>query len=157
MVVPDLIEPIIGWRAWYLGGGQDGLSLFSVVHHHDRWPAGFAFEAGCAHDHEAPDDACECGIYASAEPEGALAYVPLRAQMVPARARANTILGRVALWGKVRQGPDGLRGQYAYPEHLYLPACFALDPELTAEHLAALYDVPAEVVPALGSIFVEAP
>lgn len=44
----------------------------------------------------------------------------------------------------------------AYAEHLYLPRCFVLDPEKTAQRLAALYDVPAQVVPALGSIFVEA-
>jgi len=38
MVIPDLIEPIIGWRAWYVGGGRDGLSLFSVIHEQQRWP-----------------------------------------------------------------------------------------------------------------------
>lgn len=70
-------------------------------------------------------------------------------------ARANTVLGRVALWGKVRQGPNGWRGQYAYPTHLYLPQCFALDPKATAERLTALYNVPAEVVPGLGSVFLE--
>jgi hypothetical protein len=93
---------------------------------------------------------------ASAEAVGALADVPHHAQTLPARRLANTILGRVALWGKVCQGQQGWRGQYAC-RHLYLPRCFALDLKRTAERLTALYDMPAEVVPALGpTTFAEA-
>ncbi len=121
MAIPDLIEPITGWRAWYLGGGADGLTLFSAIHEQHRWPAGLAVEARCARGHPAPADDCECGVYASLSEEDALAYVPLRAWLFPARARANAILGRVALWGKVRQGPAGWRAQFAYPDHLFIP------------------------------------
>ena len=58
---------------------------------------------------------------------------------------------------KCVRDPTGWRSQYAHPQRLYLPRCYNPNPEATAERLAALCDVPAEVVPALSPVFSEVP
>lgn len=54
--------------------------------------------------HPAPQENCSCGIYAVNTPKQCDHYGFHRAVLV-----------RVAVWGKVIRGTDGVRGQYAYP------------------------------------------
>lgn len=107
VVVPDGIEPIIGWRGWRLGVGR----LWSTgVHPPALYEPGVALRAVCRRSagHAAPAEGCRCGIYAVAEPG-----------LIPA-ALGMVAIGTVKLWGKVVPGEYGWRAEYAYPDHLYV-------------------------------------
>jgi hypothetical protein len=65
--------------------------------------------------HDAPDEACRCGIYGLNEPPPGL-----EPGYWPRAVRADSVLGRVKLWGRIVQGTEGARAQYAYPSALYV-------------------------------------
>jgi len=128
--VPDLIEPIVGWRVWRVSAGADGWQLESVVYG-ASWPVGRPHVARCqrawsiltlprpAARHDAPALGCECGIHA-ATGTGALSpfmWDPPRHVGRPWLPRA---VGRVRLWGTVVAGPLGWRGSHAYPDDVWL-------------------------------------
>jgi hypothetical protein len=116
-VIPDGIEPVIGWRSWTLRDPELIASIAKDV----PWPPRCAVPARClAHDHgiisymtttkrvaphsEGPERGCTCGYWALKEmPEP-----------------GNPVVGTVKLWGGIVEGEHGYRGQYAYPDHLYL-------------------------------------
>lgn len=59
--------------------------------------------------HIAPEPSCKCGIYATRRVEDCadqLAY--------------GTVIGKVALWGKIVPGDKGYRAQTAYPVELFV-------------------------------------
>lgn len=74
-----------------------------IVLHPVAWPECVDMYA---HD-DSPGDACGCGFHAATKIETARGY--------------GEILGRVALWGKVVEHEQGYRGEYAYPQALYVP------------------------------------
>jgi len=161
-VAPDYAAPLIGWRTWAVVEEEHGHALHSVVFP-SRWPARERLQAVCAHrvrsgllalllriqPHEAPDEGCECGIYAARAPDLALPYLDRHAL---ARWARSVLIGRVALWGRVIECERGWRGTFAYPSHLYLlraaltrrqgPDASALAGQL------AMYGVPVDVLEA---------
>jgi hypothetical protein len=120
--VPDSIEPIIGWRAWRIEWVGDELRLMSVTGS-VLWPRGW-FVATCVrhersdkHQRNIPVETCSCGIYAARDRSHLLRmgynhYVDLD---------DPTILGQVALAGKVIVGTKGYRASHARPVCLYVP------------------------------------
>jgi hypothetical protein len=133
-VVPDSIEPVVGWRAWFHHEGF----LHSVVHP-TRWEPGERVEAKCLNDyyplqvmkrlglsetHVSPHEVCRCGVY-GAEFEQAIVYchwriVPdWRDSWIPGLDKCS-IIGRVFGWGNVVEGDRGFRAQYAYPKDIYI-------------------------------------
>jgi hypothetical protein len=126
VIVPDYVEPVVAWRAWY--AVDDGLStsLSSVVHR-ASWPDGEPLVARCCRlrnvvwplsrrKHEAPAAGCRCGIYGG-ELETVRSYLPdcfVADMQVP-------VVGRVLLWGVVHEHELGWRASFAYPERLYVP------------------------------------
>ena len=138
MVVPDLTEPIVGWRGWrvhpswvepspfgptpsvsfddpngpYLGAMNDLIC----------WPKRQALEAECHRTFcgmlvfgpegcvEHPNSICTCGIYAYNDPK-------------LLRHDFRGVVGQVALWGKVIRHKRGYRTQYAYPKTLRRGGC----------------------------------
>jgi hypothetical protein len=156
---PDYAAPLVGWRTWTAAAGKSGPALRSVVFE-CRWPPRERLVAICRHQprsrlltrllrlepHEAPDERCECGIYAVFAPDLALLYMG----RLGLRGAGFALIGRVALWGRVIECERGWRGTFAYPTHLYLlqgsrrkgPAARALAGRL------AIYGVPVEVVEA---------
>lgn len=123
-MTPDVVEPIIGLRAWvinhgFLASSYTSRNSFGGAH----WPAREKFSAACEiyrglptysdrkHVvHEAPKQDCSCGVYAC-ERELEIQY---NAENGP------FVWGRVALWGRVVQHNKGWRAQYAYPVSLVL-------------------------------------
>lgn len=135
MVIPDEVEPTIGWRAWtYTAAGLVSPQRGTP------WPARQHIEAECLFDrlvmpfasapglvlatkalhdegheadtpHAAPMETCNCGIHATAIPAAAQSY-----------ATGLEIVGTVKLWGRVVEGEWGWRAQYAYPNRLWLIA-----------------------------------
>lgn len=104
------IGEAIGWRAWRVVDGEDGLRLASVLHD-DVWPAGAPLVARCEHGHPAPCFECACGIYAAKRLELALPY---RVGRDDARTLGR-VVGLVALGGDVIEHRDGFRASHALP------------------------------------------
>jgi len=161
-VVPDYAAPLIGWRTWTVVEEGGGLTLRSVVYE-SRWPPRERLVAVCGRrshgrllarwrrvqPHEAPDDRCECGIYAACAPDLALSFL-FRLGLI--RGVRSALIGRVALWGRVIECERGWRATFAYPTQLYVlraPASRRQRPD--ARGLArdlAVYGVPVQVVEA---------
>lgn len=57
--------------------------------------------------HSAPDEHCQCGIYAVNKPKQAEHY-----------GYPGRVLVKVAVWGRTVVGSDGVRGEFAYPLEL---------------------------------------
>lgn len=134
--IPDLIEPIIGWRCW--GINKDGtLRALTSPHaylgfgYHSwgvEWPPRKTAAAACeklersgfyriirelSPDREppkncehVPEESCSCGFYAAR-----------RLRDVP-NYEHGVAYGLVAMWGKVIEHNGGWRAQYAYPVNL---------------------------------------
>ena len=152
---PDFAEPFFGWRVWLLSREPEGFRLKSLVHK-VVWQPGAPLEASCLRrrsylswvrepaEHEPPDEACECGVYAT-QAELLGEYLCLG----PIDRPLACAFGRVALWGTVLECERGWRASAAYPYHLYLPsealARHGQAPYEIALHLAD-YGVPVEVV-----------
>jgi hypothetical protein len=113
---PDFAEALIGWRVWCVVATRDGPRLASVIKD-ELWPLGEELVARChaGEHHEAPDEACTCGIYAAREPVTVWTY--LRGRDEPPTIRR--VLGRVALWGRVVEHEHGWRASHAVPLELH--------------------------------------
>lgn len=157
-VAPDYAAPLVGWRTWAAVERKGGLALRSMVYE-GRWPPGEPLVATCRllprsrrlarllwfEPHEAPDERCECGVYAASAPELALPYL---SRLGLIRGARYALIGRVALWGRVIECERGWRGTFAYPTHLYLRYASrrkGADARALAGRLA-IYGVPVEVV-----------
>jgi hypothetical protein len=131
--VPDFVEPLLAWRAWrvWTPSSRDSNScpaLCSVVQDtpwmpRKRFSAEHSFDLGAkCRGFLAPD--CSCGIYAFKDPLEAFVYlIKLRDRLLS--MAVEVALGTVNLWGRVVECELGYRAQYAYPQHVYLPASFA--------------------------------
>jgi hypothetical protein len=136
---PDLIAPLVGWRAWNVVSTEDGWRLQST-HMGDPWPVGEPLEAKCHRDrviagglpyharHEPPHRSCQCGVYGASSPEEATQYfVPSWADLSPLPAPkldesyVPRAVGRVSLWGRVLECSQGYRATKAYPAEIFLP------------------------------------
>lgn len=125
LVVPDLTEPIIGWRRWFVRFDEatEEPYLASGIGLGVRWPMREALGAQCLNDPfgmgvtpdgarqtlpppciDPPRPSCRCGVYACS-------YRPKR----PPRDRHKQLTGKVALWGRVVRHERGYRAQYGYP------------------------------------------
>lgn len=105
--LPLFPEAFVGWRSWIVEKGRL-ISLTSDV----TWPVGDELRAKCAGTgHKAPFSRCACGVYALKS------YIGLRRSSY----YPNDVWGQVALWGKVIEGEDGYRAEFAYPKTLFVP------------------------------------
>lgn len=158
-LAPDFAEPLEHWRVWRLVDADGRLSLGSIIKP-TLWPAGRPLVADCLHrssfawwrrrrqPHDAPEEKCECGIYATKlERLGPYLVEPL-----PHDAVAR-VLGKVALWGTVVECERGFRASHAYPVELYVPMDASRDRRVGAEELVqrlADYDVRIDLLDARG-------
>jgi hypothetical protein len=96
----------------------------------------------------APDEDCECGVYAARSPNTLAPYLD---STYPGRAAVGRVLGRVRLWGKVIAGERGRRAQHAYPDAIYVPDRLAPRQELykVLDVAAGLrdYGIPVNLLP----------
>jgi hypothetical protein len=120
-LVPDLIEPIIGYREWVIIG-EELLSPLARM----RWDAG-PMRAECLalcrragglwrrpspHHVPAPDSDCVCGIYALFAPHDRRGRDPLA-----------LVRGAVVLWGRIEvHAGAGMRAEFARIVALALPS-----------------------------------
>jgi hypothetical protein len=120
-LVPDLIEPVIGYREWVMIGDE----LLSPLAR-TRWDAG-PMRAECLarcrragglwrrpspHRGPAPDSDCVCGIYALFVPHDRRGRDPLA-----------LVRGAVVVWGRIEvHGGAGMRAEFARIVALALPS-----------------------------------
>lgn len=104
------IEPIVAWRTWGLRRTKRGeLRLQPVTGRGGPWEPEEPAHAVCRRRfHPAPKPECRCGLYAS------------RGVDLLRRAPDGTVVGSVALWGRVVEHDMGYRGEFAYPQRLQL-------------------------------------
>jgi hypothetical protein len=112
---PDLVEAVIGWRVWRV----DARHRLCSALRDEVWQPRRPLVAACGVDHAAPDQGCDCGIYAVRRPEQAQAYLVGRNRP----EAVHRVLGRVALWGRVVECEQGWRAECAYPARLWVPDC----------------------------------
>lgn len=126
MNIPDYVAPIIGYRAWQwncTGWNPHSAPLKSF--NDEWWSPGRAMVAACNASfawgparvaevmnqrHEAPQEGCTCGIYATRSFD----------QLRNLGYQRRGIRGEVYLWGKVIEHESGWRAQFAYPKTLVL-------------------------------------
>lgn len=136
---PDLVEPVVGFRAWRLVGE----SLMSPyipcrwegrVMHAECWPANrvlFKGRGWLDAPHASPDTACQCGVYAYHRP-GVQAYY----------GEWLWTEGVVTVWGRLEAHRDGLRAAHAQIEALAHPPANEPERRRAVEAVAAQLDVP---------------
>ena len=115
---PDLLEPVVGFRAWRVVG--DGLlspyipcRWEGALMHAVCYPANRSLTFGqgwldAPHDSPHPD--CQCGIYAYHRP-GTRGYF----------GEWEWLEGIISVWGRIEAHADGLRAERARVEALALP------------------------------------
>jgi hypothetical protein len=125
---PDLIEPIVGYRAWRFTTSERAVQLLPVtliaddLGDENPWEGAWSVwvRASClARDegtHLAPDEGCSCGFYATATPDAAAYFTA----MIHGRPYADdtdvsngVVIGRVELAGKVIEHETGYRAERA--------------------------------------------
>lgn len=110
--VATLPEPIHAWRTWTLVGSRDGsrVRLAPIAGDGRPWPPRRPAEASCTRhrSHVRPELDCTCGLHAVESPD------ELR------RTRDPSVLGTVALWGRIVEHEHGFRAALAYPQRLRL-------------------------------------
>ena len=129
--IPDVAEPLLGFRSWVWDGAHQVLT--SVVQSGTPWPPGKDLHAVCTHGrHPAAEPGCTCGIYATTSIAVAAPYTGV-----------GNAFGLVYGWGEhVVPADSGFRAEYAR-----IAAIFAVVREVSMElphlrRIAKLYDVP---------------
>lgn len=124
ITIPDMSHYIVAWRAWVVpswcpppppqlrppGLRPPGLRSLCTD---TWWPYKQAVEAACRKGeiHAAPTYSCQCGFWGIND---------LGALITASVGFCATVLGRVALWGRVVEHTLGYRAQFAYPLELWI-------------------------------------
>jgi len=105
------VEPIIGWRGWFLRVSAFGPELVPAGKGRGGWPWRAPMTARCAEgrEHRSPDPSCACGLSAY-KPE--TAHRSLRSRF--------PVIGTVSMWGRIVEHQHGWRAEHAYPDRLRL-------------------------------------
>jgi hypothetical protein len=153
---PDYATPIVGWRTWRVVSRGRAARLLSPFYR-TVWPTGRPLHAVCQSKeplscHEVPTLECACGIYAAV-----VEALDREIADVAFHGWPRLAIGQVALWGRVVQAERGWRGEFAYPEKLFVLEPRPADRRRAARAARALrggYGVPVVVVPApIRSLF----
>lgn len=129
------IEPIVGYREFYVGidpvGGEPTLLSLNGT----MWPPKRKLVAFCGNDlladHTSPHIDCNCGIYAWDANH---------------RCAGRPLQGEVSLWGDVLIGEYGYRAEYAYPRILHIsPEIPIRNAEIVREGLEERYGIPVVI------------
>lgn len=128
---PDYAEAVEAWRVWRVAMHHGHVvlqSLFAGAVWEPRAPLVASCTGGHRslwrpwrkkpNDHPAPELDCRCGIYGVQSVAAARSYL----ESPPLLSRDDRVIGRVALWGDVVEGPSGWRASHAYPIELFVPS-----------------------------------
>lgn len=143
--VPDLIEPLHGYRAWRLERTADGWALRSTSCE-DLWPPRQAPAAGCRERCAAavsPEHSCSCGWYAWRSERQAISHADALLGFGGCR---YVVWGEIQAWGKVIEHELGLRAERAAPLRLWLQSeRRSAELPAIAAALSERYGIPCQV------------
>jgi hypothetical protein len=132
--VPDLIEPVVGFRKWGIVRGHLSSPFIPLAWrerevHARCYPANrtLVFGHGWLDEpHDAPHPECQCGVYAyhRPPPDGPIPYL-------------DRVAGIVALWGRMEVHADGMRAQHARIEALAVRPHLGSQQERRVRRIAA--------------------
>lgn len=147
----DGVRSVVGWRVWLVAPAPSVLLAPelrlpepAVLTSMDRrastgkripWPPRERMDATCPRGHAAPQLDCACGIWAMKTRERR--WAGLVGVAYYTSDREAIVIGQVVLWGRVIGG-DVLRGEFAYPRSLFVPA----EAWERADELREAYGVP---------------
>jgi hypothetical protein len=148
---PDVVGTVEGWRVWKVAREVPLYGTAPKLHSESYdyyWAPRVKARATC-NKHEAhndadsakrvPNETCTCGFYA------AKTLDQLRGMHYPRYDEEGdriSVLGQMALWGKVIEGSQGWRAEFAYPARLWLP----FEGFRLAKPLAKAYGVPVSLL-----------
>jgi len=154
---PDVAGTVDAWRVWRLVV-EDGRHVLGSIIKPTLWPPGRALRAECLNArppldwlrrkerHLAPEERCECGVYAAG-----LDQIAQYVDEVSMRPAVAHVVGLVSLWGTVIECERGFRASSAYPARIYIPTDApgkaGCEAEELVEHLGA-YGVPVKLLDA---------
>ncbi len=107
--VPDLIEPVIGFRQWRLA--DDGLLSLTVDELWQRPTLQARCRLGEHPQEPSPTSHCSCGVYAWYEP----------CPRTASAATTEIVAGAVAMWGAIELHVDRMRAQHCLLAAVALP------------------------------------
>jgi hypothetical protein len=124
---PDLIEPIVGYRAWRFTASERAVQLFAVtliaddLGDENPWEGAWSgwVRASCPADEGtplAPDEGCSCGFYAMKTPDAVACFTAtshVRPYADDTDVTNGVVFGRVELAGKVIEHETGYRAERA--------------------------------------------
>jgi hypothetical protein len=119
--VPDLIEPLVGFRNWRVDCGAL-VSPYTPVVWREAIMCARCLAGG---EHPVPHPSCGCGLSAYREPQTRFATVDFRG-----------VSGIVSLWGRVQAHRHYVRAQYARVEALALYAGWSRRQRAAVESIA---------------------
>lgn len=124
--IPDGIDPIVGYRAWYYTIGQRGARLQPLVQRGSGGTTGISdwdgaswswVTATCSHPaaswHVAPQEDCTCGFYAMSTLPPVVSGCGFRTAQIGPGSTSGVVMGRVELAGKIIEHEWGYRAERA--------------------------------------------
>lgn len=132
--IPDEVGVHYGWRAWDVKA--DAVELGQVPLLRSATASAYAWTprqinyAICTKGtgrkngqtagkpHEVPAPGCRCGLHAAKDLDH---LISLGYQDYDEEKGSWSVIGRVALWGRVIEGTQGWRAEKGYPDQLYVP------------------------------------
>jgi hypothetical protein len=127
---PDVIGTVEGWRAWKValtpprfGGFPKLYSASENFYWAPRVKAAAECRKGCkdpdpTSDRHVPGTHCSCGFYSAKS----LEHLRSMGYHTYDENGSNTrVVGQLANWGRVIEGGQGWRSEYAYPALLFIP------------------------------------
>jgi hypothetical protein len=135
---------VVGWRTWIAVPRDDEWRLWSVAQG-VPWPIRRPLTARCPRCARPPGEACDCGVHALREP-GPLAPRLATGDGTLGWNVSVSVVGRVALSGRVVEAAGGWRAERAYPSRLWViePTGDAGLARAVARSLGD-YEVPVEI------------
>jgi len=137
-------EPYVGYRDFEIIGPIDVCTLAS--RNGEEWPTREPLIARCKYAeynesnvnwltlHDAPDETCQCGIYAFNSPDN------------PELEDDAIAWAEVNLWGKILVAPHGYRAEFSYPKTIFIRDTGTKMVRYARERLEKEYGVPAILV-----------
>jgi hypothetical protein len=119
---PDLIGTVEGWRAWRIAAKPPLYGtcpkLMSAAYAY-FWAPRVKSRAECSKgfDH-VPGEDCMCGFYAASTLDH---LREMGYSNYNENSDAVTVVGQLAMWGKVIAGTQGWRSEFAYPVRMFVP------------------------------------
>lgn len=112
MIVPDYLEPLVGWRAWGNISNEGYLKALAGSYY---WVPGKPMQCRCQSCGGFTKPTFELGVHNGA---GFYAFKSIT-QLIEDRAYGQCI-GQVYLWGQIVEHTRGYRAEFAYPKALLI-------------------------------------